>query len=69
MAQPFYARHQLAELQEGHYAVNRTYERLKDRYSRSNCVERELIRIRIGERRAKAMAKSRPKSPSSPCSN
>ena len=28
MTEPFYAPHQLAELQEGYYAVNRTYEQL-----------------------------------------
>jgi hypothetical protein len=32
MTEPFYAPHQLAELQEGYYAVNRTYERLLGEY-------------------------------------
>ena len=32
MAEPFYARRQLAELQEGYYAVNRTYEQLLGEY-------------------------------------
>jgi hypothetical protein len=87
MTEPFYAPHQLAELQEGYYAVNRTYEQLLGEYLSlrltSECstwfrsqtrhaeaqhrhqhraaddrraggladVERELIRIRTGERR------------------
>jgi hypothetical protein len=107
MTEPFYALHQLAELQEGYYGVNRTYEQLLREYlflrltseaayeharhgfarrlgTLKRCtgtstgrlmiavrggladVERELIRIRIGERRAtKRKRKSRPKSPSS----
>jgi hypothetical protein len=32
MTEPFYAPHQLAELQEGYYAVNRTYEQLLGEY-------------------------------------
>jgi hypothetical protein len=92
MTEPFYAPHQLAELQEGYYAVNRTYEQLLGEYlslrltgeaayeyarhgfvrrlgTLKRCtrtstgrpmiavlgladVERELFRIRIGERRA-----------------
>jgi hypothetical protein len=32
MADPLYAPHQLAELQEGSYAVNRTYEQLLGEY-------------------------------------
>jgi hypothetical protein len=32
MAEPFYAPHQLAQLQEGYYAVNRTYEQLLGEY-------------------------------------
>ena len=32
MAEPFYARRQLAELQEGYYADNRTYEQLLGEY-------------------------------------
>jgi hypothetical protein len=32
MTEPFYAPHQLAELQEGYYAVNRTYEQLLEEY-------------------------------------
>jgi hypothetical protein len=32
MTEPFYAPHQLAELQEGYYAVNRAYEQLLGEY-------------------------------------
>jgi hypothetical protein len=32
MAEPFYAPHQLAELQDGYYAVNSAYERLLEEY-------------------------------------
>jgi hypothetical protein len=32
VTEPFYAPHQLAELQEGCYAVNRTYEQLQGEY-------------------------------------
>jgi hypothetical protein len=32
MSEPFYAPHQLAELQEGYYAINRTYEQLLGEY-------------------------------------
>ena len=32
MTEPFYAPHQLAKLQEGYYAVNRTYEQLLGEY-------------------------------------